>query len=63
MDGETPQKEREYCVHLSVLVSRILIDTSGMPMIEKFNTDPSINIFLISIQTGGTGLNLTGESV
>jgi SNF2 family DNA or RNA helicase len=28
--------------------------------VEKFNGDPSIPIFLISLKAGGTGLNLTG---
>ncbi|MBS1988941.1 MAG: DEAD/DEAH box helicase family protein [Cyanobacteria bacterium SZAS LIN-3] len=28
--------------------------------VEKFNADPSIPIFLISLKAGGTGLNLTG---
>ncbi len=28
--------------------------------VERFNTDPTIPIFLISLKAGGTGLNLTG---
>ena len=28
--------------------------------VDKFNADPSIPIFLISLKAGGTGLNLTG---
>ncbi|MBQ8458895.1 DEAD/DEAH box helicase [bacterium] len=28
--------------------------------VERFNTDPTIKIFLISLKAGGTGLNLTG---
>ncbi|PIQ68998.1 MAG: hypothetical protein COV91_01225 [Candidatus Taylorbacteria bacterium CG11_big_fil_rev_8_21_14_0_20_46_11] len=28
-------------------------------LVEKFNTDPSIPVFLISLKAGGTGLNLT----
>lgn len=28
--------------------------------VERFNSDPSIPIFLISLKAGGTGLNLTG---
>lgn len=31
-----------------------------MPMIDKFNHDPDVFIFLISTLAGGTGLNLTG---
>ncbi|EIW76686.1 hypothetical protein CONPUDRAFT_63659 [Coniophora puteana RWD-64-598 SS2] len=33
-----------------------------MPMIDKFNQDPDIYIFLISTLAGGTGLNLTGAN-
>lgn len=29
-------------------------------MVERFNKDPSISTFLISLKAGGTGLNLTG---
>lgn len=28
--------------------------------VERFNNDPTIPIFLISLKAGGTGLNLTG---
>ena len=28
--------------------------------VERFNSDPTIPIFLISLKAGGTGLNLTG---
>ena len=35
---------------------------SGMPMIDKFNKDPEVYIFLISTLAGGTGLNLTGAN-
>lgn len=34
---------------------------SGMPMIDSFNKDPNVFIFLISTLAGGTGLNLTGK--
>jgi SNF2 family DNA or RNA helicase len=33
-----------------------------MPMIDKFNNDPEVFIFLISTLAGGTGLNLTGAN-
>jgi DNA excision repair protein ERCC-6-like 2 len=33
-----------------------------MPLIDAFNTDPSIFVFLISTLAGGTGLNLTGAN-
>ncbi|MDO5438256.1 MAG: DEAD/DEAH box helicase, partial [bacterium] len=29
-------------------------------VVERFNTDPTIPIFLVSLKAGGTGLNLTG---
>ena len=29
-------------------------------VVERFNNDPTIPIFLISLKAGGTGLNLTG---
>ncbi len=28
-------------------------------LVDKFNTDPKVKVFLISLKTGGTGLNLT----
>ncbi|KAF8064179.1 RAD26-like SNF2 family DNA-dependent ATPase [Lyophyllum atratum] len=33
-----------------------------MPMIDKFHSDPSVFLFLISTLAGGTGLNLTGAN-
>ncbi len=33
-----------------------------MPMIDKFNRDPDVYLFLISTLAGGTGLNLTGAN-
>ena len=36
--------------------------TSGMPMIDRFQEDPDIFIFLISTMAGGTGLNLTAAN-
>ncbi|CAK5270975.1 unnamed protein product [Mycena citricolor] len=33
-----------------------------IPMIDRFNDDPDIFIFLISTMAGGTGLNLTGAN-
>ncbi|KAI0337673.1 hypothetical protein BDW22DRAFT_1339232 [Trametopsis cervina] len=33
-----------------------------MPLIDKFNEDPEVFIFLISTLAGGTGLNLTGAN-
>lgn len=34
----------------------------GMPLIDTFNHDPEIFVFLISTLAGGTGLNLTGAN-
>ncbi|KAF8154005.1 P-loop containing nucleoside triphosphate hydrolase protein [Crassisporium funariophilum] len=36
--------------------------TDRMPMIDKFNTDADVFVFLISTLAGGTGLNLTGAN-
>ena len=33
-----------------------------MPMIDKFQEDPDMFIFLISTMAGGTGLNLTAAN-
>ncbi|CAA7262618.1 unnamed protein product [Cyclocybe aegerita] len=33
-----------------------------MPMIDQFNHDPDVYVFLISTLAGGTGLNLTGAN-
>ena len=29
-------------------------------LVDQFNTDPEVKLFLISLKAGGTGLNLTG---
>ena len=42
--------------------SQITNWNTGMPLIDKFNNDPEIFIFLISTLAGGTGLNLTGAN-
>ena len=34
-----------------------------MESVHKFNTDPKIPLFLISLKAGGTGLNLTGADM
>ncbi len=33
-----------------------------MPMIDRFQEDPAIFVFLISTMAGGTGLNLTAAN-
>ena len=35
---------------------------SRQPMIEKYNTDPSIFVFLLTTRVGGLGVNLTGAN-
>ena len=32
-------------------------------MVDEFNSDPDIKVFLISLKAGGTGLNLTGADM
>ena len=32
-------------------------------MVDEFNNDPSVKVFLISLKAGGTGLNLTGADM
>ena len=32
-------------------------------MIDKFNTDPSVFVFLLSTKAGGLGINLTAADV
>ena len=61
LDGSTKQNEREL---LFVRQQTRIINTKtiGMPMIDKFNNDPEIYIFLISTLAGGTGLNLTSAN-
>ena len=34
----------------------------GMSLIDQFNTDPDVFVFLISTLAGGTGLNLTSAN-
>lgn len=34
-----------------------------LKLVDKFNSDPSIPVFLISLKAGGTGLNLTGADM
>lgn len=34
-----------------------------MKLVDSFNNDPEIKVFLISLKAGGTGLNLTGADM
>lgn len=49
-------------------ISYIYLDGSTKPkdrikLVDKFNRESSINIFLISLKAGGTGLNLTSADL
>ena len=49
-------------------ISYIYLDGSigskeRVELVKKFNEEPSINVFLISLKAGGVGLNLTSASV
>jgi len=60
LEGSTKRSDRQpSLLHqwLSLQIAIIL----GMPMIDKFQKDPKVFIFLISTFAGGTGLNLTGN--
>ena len=35
---------------------------SGMPIVDQFNSDPEVFVFLISIMAGGVGLNLVAAN-
>ena len=34
-----------------------------MELVEEFNQNPEVNVFLVSLKAGGTGLNLTGADM
>jgi SNF2 family DNA or RNA helicase len=61
LDGNTKQGDRKFSIQFG-LVNLIGFWVQGMPMIDKFNKDPEVYIFLISTLAGGTGLNLTGAN-
>ena len=56
------QSRQIVCHFILVSTHALIICMSGMPMIDKFNKDPEVYIFLISTLAGGTGLNLTGAN-
>ena len=60
LDGSVKQKDRE----LIFLLIGLDIDClpQGMTMIDQFNEDPHVFVFLISIMAGGVGLNLVGAN-
>ena len=50
----------------NIVYSKLTGETSvnkRVEMVEQFNKDENIKIFLISLKAGGTGLNLTGADV
>lgn len=52
------QREIEY----SILTGQTKVDTR-IEMVDEFNKDKNIKVFLISLKAGGTGLNLTGADI
>jgi Helicase conserved C-terminal domain len=59
LDGSTKSAERE-CGGSSIMS----LDqySVGMDIVDMFNNDPKIFVFLISTTAGGTGLNLTAAN-
>jgi SNF2 family DNA or RNA helicase len=59
LDGRTKQSDR---ASDNVNAEHLTKRHAGMPMIDKFNNDPEVFVFLISTLAGGTGLNLTAAN-
>lgn len=55
---ELEQRGIEY----SMLTGQTKVDTR-IEMVDEFNKDDNIKVFLISLKAGGTGLNLTGADM
>ncbi len=55
---ELEQRGIEY----SILTGQTKVDTR-IEMVDEFNKDKNIKVFLISLKAGGTGLNLTGADI
>ena len=49
-------------IEYSILTGQTKVDTR-IEMVDEFNKDDNIKVFLISLKAGGTGLNLTGADV
>lgn len=47
---------------LIALDTFLLMRHAGMSLIDKFQEDPDVFVFLISTKVGGTGLNLTAAN-
>lgn len=61
LDGSTKQEDREHAESVAVARTSLSLHT-GMPLIDRFQNEPEIFIFLISTLAGGTGLNLTAAN-
>lgn len=60
LDGSTKQESRMSSVNSNFRSISLCSFDKGMDLVDQFNNDPDIFIFLISTAAGGTGLNLTG---
>ena len=49
-------------IEYSMLTGQTKVDTR-IEMVDEFNKDENIKVFLISLKAGGTGLNLTGADM
>ena len=49
-------------IKYSILTGQTKADTR-IEMVDEFNKDDNIKVFLISLKAGGTGLNLTGADM
>lgn len=49
-------------IEYSILTGQTKVDTR-IEMVDEFNKDENIKVFLISLKAGGTGLNLTGADM
>ena len=49
-------------IEYSILTGQTKVDTR-IEMVDEFNRDKNIKVFLISLKAGGTGLNLTGADI
>lgn len=52
----------EVGIEYSILTGQTKVD-SRIEMVDEFNKDKNIKVFLISLKAGGTGLNLTGADI
>ena len=57
----TPELEKRG-IEYSILTGQTKVDTR-IEMVDEFNKDDNIKVFLISLKAGGTGLNLTGADM